>query len=137
MGGEKPECIGRRRGTAGYPQGESGKAITETETTGSMPNGGLGHTDSPGCGELCGAEPMATEQLAVKRAGDFWSNYTLIPCRDGKTRRIKPGLAPLVARIPGDVGIIRAAGNSISPQIAAEFIMAFMEVRTHALGKKG
>jgi DNA (cytosine-5)-methyltransferase 1 len=87
-----------------------------------------------------------------------WSEYDLLLCRDGKTRRVESGTFPLAARISRDVGpllaeleklgldpkssrrIIREArrnrivrlkgyGNSIVPQVAAVFIRAFMESR--------
>ena len=43
---------------------------------------------------------------------------------DGKARRIKPGLEPLVDGLPGRVGLLRGYGNAIVPQLAAEFIKA-------------
>lgn len=46
---------------------------------------------------------------------------------DGKWRRIEPGLEPLAHGVPGRVGKLRAYGNAIVPQLAAEFIAAFME----------
>ena len=62
----------------------------------------------------------------VKRGGP-WSDYVLIPFPDGKARRIKPGIMPLAHGVPARVGKIRAYGNAIVSQIAAEFIMSFME----------
>lgn len=57
----------------------------------------------------------------------FWSNAILIPCRDGKARRIEPTIRALVDGVPGRVGLLRGAGNAIVPQIAKEFIRAFIE----------
>jgi DNA (cytosine-5)-methyltransferase 1 len=45
-----------------------------------------------------------------------------------KRLEIEPALFPLVARISNRVGLLRGAGNSIVPQVAAEFIKAYMEV---------
>lgn len=58
-----------------------------------------------------------------------WSGSALIACRDRKTRRIptEPALFPLANGLPNRVGILRGAGNSIVPQVAAEFIQAVME----------
>jgi len=81
---------------------------------------------------------------------DCWSDYIPIPCGDGKTRRIEPGLMPLVNGFQGRVSILRPKrqagteiqteiheynrvgaikgfGNAIVPELAAEFIMAHME----------
>jgi DNA (cytosine-5)-methyltransferase 1 len=67
-----------------------------------------------------GGEPIAT-------AG-FWDNAESLPCLDGKSRRIEPGTPPLVDGFPGRVGQLRAYGNAISPQVAAEFVRAYREV---------
>lgn len=79
---------------------------------------------------------------------DEWLNPEWIYCRDNKYRPIKPGLKPLVNGIPR--GVVRGGdnsepinanetaearamrlkgyGNAIVPQVAAEFIGAFMDV---------
>jgi DNA (cytosine-5)-methyltransferase 1 len=59
--------------------------------------------------------------------GDPWSGAIWIPCADGKARRIEPGLEPLVNGVSGRVGRLRAYGNAIVPQIAAEFVIAAMD----------
>jgi DNA (cytosine-5)-methyltransferase 1 len=58
----------------------------------------------------------------------FWSNSILIPCADGKARRVpvESSLFPLAPGLPGRVGLLRGAGNTIVPQLAAEFIKAFI-----------
>jgi len=88
------------------------------------------------------------QRQAIERASP-WSNYLIIPCRDNKARRIssQSGDEPLATGIPRDLGrgesklrrmAIRAAranrvgrlkgyGNAIVPEVAAEFIRAFME----------
>lgn len=81
-------------------------------------------------------------------APGFWNSFDLIPCADGKTRRIEPGTFPLVAGISkgmvrsGDksapinpqaspearITRLRGYGNAIVPELAAEFIRACMDV---------
>ena len=58
---------------------------------------------------------------------NFWSGAELIPCADGKVRRVEPGVSPLAHGVPGRVGKLRAYGNAIVPQIAAQFIKSFAE----------
>jgi DNA (cytosine-5)-methyltransferase 1 len=60
----------------------------------------------------------------------FWANATLLPCIDGKARRIEPGTFPLAHGIPGRVGLLRGYGNAIVPEVAAVFIRAFYEARS-------
>jgi DNA (cytosine-5)-methyltransferase 1 len=64
-------------------------------------------------------------QAAIGRGNaGFWSDADWLPCTDGKARRIEPGTFPLAHGIPGRVGRLRAYGNAIIPQVAAEFIRA-------------
>jgi DNA (cytosine-5)-methyltransferase 1 len=57
----------------------------------------------------------------------FWSRSILIPCSDGKARRIEPSIEPLVDGLPGRVGLLRGYGNAIVPQVAAVFIEAYFK----------
>lgn len=57
----------------------------------------------------------------------FWTPCEWLPCRDGKWRPTKPGLSPLAHGVSGRVGRLRAAGNAICPEVAAEFIKSSME----------
>jgi len=58
----------------------------------------------------------------------FWGAADWLFCRDGKWRPVEPGTFPLADGVPGRVGLLRGYGNAIVPQVAAEFIRAFMEV---------
>jgi len=66
------------------------------------------------------------QSLAIVGAGgeNHWSEFDLIPCRDGKSRRVEPGTFPLAYGVPGRVGLLRGYGNAIVPQAAAQFIRA-------------
>jgi len=59
-----------------------------------------------------------------------WADSQLVHCRDGKTRRIptEPAFFPLAHGIPARMVRLRGYGNAIVPQVAAEFIGAFMDV---------
>ena len=55
-----------------------------------------------------------------------WTDLDWLPCTDGKARPVESGAFPLAHGIPGRVGRLRAYGNAIVPQVAAEFIAAYM-----------
>lgn len=72
--------------------------------------------------------PSRQKQTASIEPGrNFWDAFTLIPCLDSKLRRIEPGTFPLAHGVPARMGKLRAYGNAIVPQVAAEFIRAYME----------
>ena len=58
----------------------------------------------------------------------FWRDADWLLCRDGRWRPVEPGTFPLADGVSGRVGLLRGYGNAIVPQVAAEFIAAFMEV---------
>lgn len=69
----------------------------------------------------------------------FWGDCEFVPCEDGKSRRIESGLSCLVDGVPfrladgrtgegsSRVQILKGFGNAIVPQVAAQFIMAFLD----------
>jgi len=89
-------------------------------------------------GEGSGAQRLAERPLH-ERDGNPWSDLEWLPCIDGKWRPTKPGLQPLAHGVSfklgsggalegkSRVGMLRASGNAIVPQVSAEFIMAAME----------
>ncbi len=117
-----------------------------------------------GVGESCGqglevgqrtADRSGTvrEQRTASPSSSPWDGAILIPCRDGKYRRVEPGIPPLAHGIPtklgplltrlegmgrssikaarsNRVGRLKGYGNAIVPELAAEFIKAYLEVRS-------
>jgi DNA (cytosine-5)-methyltransferase 1 len=89
---------------------------------GREPPDGMGDTIRPGSQGRSGDSGEYADQRTP------WATGESIPCLDGKSRRIEPGILPLAHGVPARVGKIRAYGNAIVPQVAAEFIAAFMEI---------
>ncbi len=55
-----------------------------------------------------------------------WRDADWLHCRDGKWRPVEPGTFPLAHGAPARVGRLRAYGNAIVPQAAAEVIGAYL-----------
>lgn len=58
---------------------------------------------------------------------NHWRDFILVPCGDGKERRLKPGLEPLAHGLHGRASLLRGYGNAIVPEVAAEFIKAYLD----------
>lgn len=135
-----------RNGERVHRLGESNQtqgSRTAAEPTGRGDSGVLGDTDSERlqrerrdrdsqgrkgqdfrqAGLLDGA---GTENNTANPHHGFWSDADWLGCRDGKFRSVEPGTFPLANGIPARVGRLRGYGNAIVPQVAAEFIKAFM-----------
>ena len=124
----KPRRSRRKNCRTDRDNATEGTRGIESERT--VATGGMGNTDQTGFFKLRSAVTETTEQQSVERGSDVshWSGCELVYCQDGKYRRVKPGIFPLASRIPGRVGMLRGAGNSIVPQVAATFIKAIMEI---------
>ena len=74
------------------------------------------------------ATRYGSASIAAGSAGRHgWQSIKWIGCADGKARPVEPGIQPLAHGVSGRVGRLRAYGNSIVPQVAAEFIRAYKE----------
>lgn len=121
------------------------------------PDGRLGDAGGTGLPdaeseELRGAGRRGEGGAVAEPSGSFWADSVPVYCRDGKYRRVplEPGLFPLAHGVSGRVavvrpgqqseaanpeevryanrvGALRGAGNAIVPEVAAEFIKAFLE----------
>jgi len=115
-------------------------------------DGRVGLANGPGREQGQPTAEAARYGNSIEPAG-FWSDFQLIPCLDGKYRRIPAksqssiqplvdglprsldgswlqsdgSIHPLAHKVQGRVPLLKGAGNAIVPQVAAEFIKAFME----------
>jgi DNA (cytosine-5)-methyltransferase 1 len=123
----KSERNGEPRNTreAGKPNGWAG-------TVSSSADGIMGLAKREGLEGLTGdgndwSEPRRNEAEPPRSVtAPGWADCIWLPCTDGKQRPTQPGIFPLAHGVPGRVAKLRAAGNAIVPQVAAEFIKASM-----------
>ena len=127
------------------------------QSGGSQESGGSGKVDSLGDSDNQGSQgrsgmPESGGEFAVGPTGlaNFWSDCVWLPCRDGKWRatestiiRLADGVSdglgfvrhgnreilnPLIKETKNRVGRLKGYGNAIVPQVAAEFIRAYMDL---------
>ncbi len=130
---ESPGDAAERCGACGleYAPGD-GREQRRTESSGRRVVGGCcscGLADTDG-GERGNGRIQSGGQYGQQPpngGAGAWSDFDLLPCRDGKARRVESGTFPLAHGIPGRVGLLRGYGNAIVPQVAAAFITAFLE----------
>ncbi len=91
--------------------------------------GELGETESQRFGEARGLGTGCAERTPNAGATSQWDACDWLPCRDGKWRPVEPGTFPLAHGVSNRVGRLRAYGNAIVPQVAAQVIRAYMECR--------
>ena len=75
------------------------------------------------------ASPHRLRQDGARPTNGQWRDADWLFCRDGKWRPVEPGTFPLAHGAPARVGRLRAYGNAIVPQAAAEVIGAYLDAR--------
>lgn len=109
----------RRRETSGRPQ-----LASEGDCGMGYADGTRWKTRDP----LSFRDEARPKRITQSGSYNFWDEWQLVgPDPDGKYRRVKPGVRLLASRVPARVAKLRAFGNAICPELAAEVIRAFME----------
>ena len=166
----QPGCGGHADSTGrarvdGVAQSESGhgRALLAGErkglpdARGTSQDGGMAHSQQQGLEGHAGNgddghEPGrlgADEARPASASGAAWDSFDILPCRDGKARRVESGTFPLVDGIPGGVVPgsdpsvseaqataesrvmrLKGYGNAIVPAVAAEFLIAYLEIKS-------
>ena len=115
------ECHGLADGEGRQPHGApAGRKQGNGELERGRAISRLGNSDESG--------PQGWDQRghsADERAP--WASGVALACTDGKTRRVEPSIFPLAHGVSGRVGLLRGYGNAIVPQVAAEFIGAYLD----------
>lgn len=110
----------RTHGTGEFEGTGASRALSESAMGDTLNEGLQGQ-----CGDGGAAQGRQEQGRSVAEAG-FWSDTEWIICGDGKARRVKSGIRLLVDGFPERVGLLRAGGNAIVPEVAARFIEATM-----------
>lgn len=79
-----------------------------------------------------GPEGVSSGRMSGCANHTSWSGAQWAIGADGKARRIEPGIRLLAHGVPARVGKLRAYGNAIVPQVAAEVIGAYLDIRRAA-----
>lgn len=123
--GEQPK---RNAGANGRPETESGR-LRDAGPLGDGERAGLEGLTGHGNDRHGPGRQPAQSLGPVSSSGEShpWHDLEWIACGDGKARPTQPGLFPLAHGVPGRVGRLRAYGNAIVPQVAAEFVKASID----------
>jgi DNA (cytosine-5)-methyltransferase 1 len=124
--GRLDECVKQRNGSK-YTTAPSIQDMADAK--GEQLRGG--HAEEPvSTSSSDEGEAQQRERIWSDAGADgnyFWNNAVWLNGADGKARRSKSGVCLLAHGVPARVGKLRAYGNAIVPQVAAEVIRAFME----------
>ncbi|MEI4235016.1 DNA cytosine methyltransferase [Roseovarius sp. D22-M7] len=126
------------QGRIGMPVGADQRAARPTGLAGGLADGdgrltgnqqlqrGREHRCEPQDGET-GRLVEGAGAAGTNATDSVWRDPDWLLCRDGRWRPVEPGTFPLADGIPGRMGLLRGYGNAIVPQLAAEFVTAFLE----------
>lgn len=115
----------RLEGFAGHGDDATGWPQPDRPTAAAGSGGNVEHADEHTCGS--GEFVRACGDSLACDGGSAWAAHDWIIGHDGKARRVEPSIRLLAHGVPARVGRLRAYGNAIVPQVAAEVIRAYMD----------
>ena len=128
---------GERNGATGAQRTPGGHAAEQCDLGGVADPSRGGRGEHRLLGEASGrGQDAGQPERALRNAGDEpaarphnvdWRTADWLYCRDGKWRPVEPGTFPLAHGAAARVGRLRAYGNAIVPQVAAEVIGAYLD----------
>lgn len=107
------------------------------------PEGGVGNVadhNRVACGQgraIDGRSDAGSHALTRPRLGGnvgLWNDAAWVIGHDGKARRVEPSIYPLAHGVPARVGRLRAYGNAIVPEEAAQVIGAYLDMEAEEWG---
>ena len=118
----------RGDGCAGLRRERDGRAVGTLGDTNILR---LGERSERASADERGGASASEGAVDVGHAGrdGAWDSAGWLIGHDGKARRVEPSICLLANGVPARVGRLRAYGNAIVPQVAAEIIKAWMDVR--------
>jgi DNA (cytosine-5)-methyltransferase 1 len=126
LGGEPTE-----RGQAGSDAGNSGSLhgdVADTDRGGSgAERGDAGQVRGLSSEERGPEDGAPVSGGSGGEYGGHWGHALWATGSDGKARRVEPSIQLLAHGVPARVGKLRAFGNAIVPQVAAQVMMSFLE----------
>lgn len=112
----------------GVHRREEGAGSWDVDPAGLFGDGYLADPNGGGREQRSDNQAAGHRQAAAAASrGSAWDSAGGIVGHDGKARRIEPSIRLLAHGVPGRVGRLRAYGNAIVPQVAAEVIGAYMD----------
>ena len=115
-------------GIFGESKGEG--RLLQSERSGASCTMGNTESKQSACGPLAETNAEQGEHRGGRsEQSSFWNNGVWLDCTDGKQRLAEPTIPLLANGYPARIPLLHAIGDGIVPQVAAEVIIAYKEMK--------